>query len=214
MDGKRFGRGMSTYASGDTYEGGFDDGKEGHGVFRYHDGDVYIGEFHLGKRHGPGTKWDRPENTASVRQYVNGEQKGAAVVWSADRLSATKFMDGRRVGPISLEEADEIAASIGLTMPPVGPPPGPPPLLRQRSYGNKSYGTIESGRLQIPGAESPPVVDQPEHKAVPRLARKNTVEEEAHDETPPRSPSRGPANGEMLFTSQKNLLNGALLEAA
>ena len=53
IDGKRDGRGVITFANGNSFEGDFKNDKiVGNGVFRWANGDVYTGSFKDDKRTG------------------------------------------------------------------------------------------------------------------------------------------------------------------
>ena len=43
---------------------------------------------------------------------------GQSVGWSADRTEQCKYVDGERIGDISLDEAAVIAKTYGLDVPP------------------------------------------------------------------------------------------------
>ena len=72
---------------------------------------------------------------AEVGRFKNGKGVGEGVRWSPDRAYALKLLDGRVVGTfpardeptvaISSEEAERIAAEIGLPMPPPAVPAPP-----------------------------------------------------------------------------------------
>jgi len=56
VDGRPHGNGTMLWASGDLYEGQWNDGlKHGHGLFRFATGDVYTGEYARNEMHGQGT---------------------------------------------------------------------------------------------------------------------------------------------------------------
>ena len=138
--GMREGRGTEQYANGDTYIGTFgSDLKNGHGTYRHADGEVYEGafvantkegrgsckfangqayhgEFRGGRRHGSGT-YRYSSGVAEVGEFRDGVDAGDGVRWTADRQRAWRLLDGAVVGEISLDEAREQAASLGLRVP-------------------------------------------------------------------------------------------------
>ena len=59
------------------------------------------------------------DGTATVSAYRAGRAVGDGVQWSADRQTAWRTLDGEEQGEISLDEARELAARIGLPVPPV-----------------------------------------------------------------------------------------------
>ena len=56
---------------------------------------------------------------AEVGCYRAGADVGEGVRWSADRQTAWRLLDGKVQAHISLDEARELAARIGLPVPPV-----------------------------------------------------------------------------------------------
>ena len=89
-------------------------------------GDRYVGEFKPGtrKKHGKGTYY-HADGRVEVGCHREGRDEGEGVQWSADRSKAWRLDYGDPEVEITLEEADAIAARIGLPMPP--PAPGPTP---------------------------------------------------------------------------------------
>ena len=104
--------------SGDQYEGAFESGlRTGKGKYTFANGNVYEGAYQFGERSGPG-KFSYASGEAEAGNYADGRDEGDGVRWSADRSSAIHLRDGRDVGPVSLEKAATIAASLGLPVPP------------------------------------------------------------------------------------------------
>ena len=111
------GRGTFRFANGDVYEGEWKANEhEGHGTYRYASGDVYEGERKAGVRDGRGTYW-YATGRAEVSRWVAGEPVGEGAQWSADRQAASRLHDGKVHEAISLEDAQQIAAEIGLPAP-------------------------------------------------------------------------------------------------
>ena len=51
--GKPYGKGKTTFATGDTYEGEYVKGKrQGHGVYQFTDGERYEGDWYEDHQHG------------------------------------------------------------------------------------------------------------------------------------------------------------------
>ena len=116
-DGKKHGRGTYTDASGVVYEGERQSEKQhGRGTYTFADGNVYEGEYQSGKMHGRGT-YTYANGATEVGRYEAGEDVGEAARWSATRKAAWRVQDGRVGAAISLEEAAEIAARVGLPVP-------------------------------------------------------------------------------------------------
>jgi hypothetical protein len=119
MSGERVGNGKMTYANGCYYEGGFVDDKfhGDKGVYHWFDGDEYEGGWKDGERHGVGI-FRKADGTVEYSMYDTGVVKGEAVVWSADRKTAHKKADGKKMNEISLGMAEKSAKErFGLPVP-------------------------------------------------------------------------------------------------
>ena len=80
------------------------------------DGTHTEGEYQRGQLQRS-TCWNA-DGTADICSYEEGKPVGQGIVWSADRAKAWELLDGyTRVREISLEEAAQIAARIGLPVP-------------------------------------------------------------------------------------------------
>ena len=113
----KHGRGTYTFADGDGYEGEYQSDKmHGHGTYTYTNGDVYEGEYQSGKKHGRDT-YTYADGATEVGRYEAVQDVGEAAKWSATRKEAWRVQDGQVGAAISLEEAAEIAARIGLPVP-------------------------------------------------------------------------------------------------
>ena len=66
------------------------------------------------------TCWNA-DGTVDICSYDEGRPVGQGVVWSADLAQAWEVQDGEKGRSISLEEAAQIAARIGLPVPPADP---------------------------------------------------------------------------------------------
>ena len=111
------GEGKEVYDDGSVYVGQFkDDVGHGRGTFTYATGAVYEGEWQSGEKHGRGT-FTFADGEADVVHFEAGQPVGEAARWSATREEAWRMQDGEEVAAISLEEAAEIAARIGLPVP-------------------------------------------------------------------------------------------------
>ncbi|MFI3303069.1 MAG: TIR domain-containing protein [Rikenellaceae bacterium] len=93
------GKGIHTWTNGDSYEGGFIDGRlHGKGVYIFADGDRYEGDFVEDEMHGKGVyicaNGDRYEG-----DYVNGDRygKGVATYVNGDKYEGD-FAKGNRHG--------------------------------------------------------------------------------------------------------------------
>ena len=79
-------------------------------------GNEYEGGLKAGKKHGPGKlTWEDGE--VDVTRFEAEEPVGQGARWSTDRAHAWELQDGMPVRSISLEEAAQIAARIGLPVP-------------------------------------------------------------------------------------------------
>ena len=115
--GEREGRGVERYADGNVYDGEFKAGmKDGRGVYRYADGDVYDGEYKADEREGRGV-YRYADGEVESGFYKQGADVGEGVKWAADGRRAARLRDGKGVEEISLEEARQIAARVGLPAP-------------------------------------------------------------------------------------------------
>ena len=81
---------------------------------------MYEGEWKADKKEGRGT-YTYPDGRAEDGSYRAGADVGDGVQWSADRQTAWRLLDGEKQGEISLGEARELAARIGLPVPPPAP---------------------------------------------------------------------------------------------
>ena len=121
VQGKRHGAGKLVEADGGSYEGEWkEDLKHGKGKMAFSESRMGAPRWARGKRpmpHGPVTV-----NYADGKAYVGrceaGANVGQGVKWSADRAQAWEMENGfTEVRSISLEEAAQIAKSIGLPVP-------------------------------------------------------------------------------------------------
>ena len=106
------GRGQLNYdASKDVYIGEWHQGQRaGVGICTYGNGDVYEGEYKAGKKEGRGT-YTFANGEADTVRFAADAPVGEGARWSADRQSAWRLRDGKKVESISLEEAARIAAA-------------------------------------------------------------------------------------------------------
>ena len=74
-------------------------------------------EYRAGLEEGKGT-YMYAAGHAEVGCYRAGARMGESVMWSADRQTAWRLLDGQPQGQISLGEARELAAQVGLPVPP------------------------------------------------------------------------------------------------
>ena len=113
QSGNRQGNGKMTYVSGSIYEGGFVDDKfhGDKGSYRWSDGDEYEGGWKDGERQGVGV-FRSADGTVEYSIYEMGATKGGGLVWSADRKTAHKTVDGEKTTEMLVEEAVEFAKEI------------------------------------------------------------------------------------------------------
>jgi len=97
--GKKNGRGVLQFASGDRYEGEFKASEmHGHGVLRYADGDVYEGDFKDGKSHGQGV-FTYADGDVYTGEFVNDKQQGTGIFKYANGdVYEGRFEDGEMHG--------------------------------------------------------------------------------------------------------------------
>ena len=114
---KRSGHGKAKYNTGDVYIGSWKNCKRhGHGSMHIENGDVYEGGWNNGYKDGPGTyRWRDGE--VDVSRYSSDYRVGEGVRWSADRKRAFRLIRGNVQDEIDLGEADQIAATLGLSPP-------------------------------------------------------------------------------------------------
>ena len=141
MSMKRHGQGAYRYANGDLMEGEWrDDEPHGQGVHRYVDGrhyegefrlgakhgrgtewaangDVFQGEFKAGKRHGHGIYWYAADGKVFASRFKGEAPIGKGAAWTADRQQAARLQNGQPVEDVSPAKADEIAQTLGLSVP-------------------------------------------------------------------------------------------------
>ena len=138
--GERDGYGVFVADNGNTYEGEWkNDKRDGHGKAKYNTGDVYIGSWKNCKRHGHGSMYiengdvyeggwnngfkDGPgmyiwrDGEVDVSRYSSDYRVGEGVRWSGDRNRAFRLVRGNVQDEIDLDEADQIAAGLGLSPP-------------------------------------------------------------------------------------------------
>ena len=127
-DGRICGEGEWRSAAGDVYCGEFvDDVFHGPGKYTDANGNILSGTFRHGAMDGAGT-YLYADGRADVSAYEGGAEVGEGVRWSPDRTQAWRLQKGQLDGrgetfdvesdQISLADAEEIAASLGLRMPP------------------------------------------------------------------------------------------------
>ena len=116
------GNGRYLHANGNSYEGQFKAGLyHGKGRYRYGDGMSYEGEYKEGKYHGRG-KFTWANGHVMLTKYDADRPVGQGVGWTADRTKAVELLDGTPGRTIRLDEAEAIAARIGLPVPERGMP--------------------------------------------------------------------------------------------
>ena len=98
-EGRRHGRGVTTYADGSRYEGDFVDGKEhGRGAMTWANGNRYEGDFVDGERAGRGVfTW--ADGGRYEGDFVDGERTGhGAITWANGNRYEGDFVDGKQHG--------------------------------------------------------------------------------------------------------------------
>jgi len=115
----------------DCYEGQWLCGlRSGKGKYRFANGNIFQGEYVIGSRQGAGVFY-YVGGEAEVNVYEKGAEVGEGARWSADRSCAAFLRNGEAIEQISLEEAADVASTLGLmvpamtvALPTVGPMPG------------------------------------------------------------------------------------------
>ena len=79
-------------------------------------GASYGGEFQRSQYHGKG-KYTFADGDVMITGFEADRPVGQGVVWSADWAQAWELQDGKQGRSISLEEAAQIAARVGLPVP-------------------------------------------------------------------------------------------------
>ncbi|KAL7548590.1 hypothetical protein ACHAWF_011870, partial [Thalassiosira exigua] len=108
---RRHGKGVMTYNGGTSYYKGNFVENEFHGdngVYRWSDGDEYEGSWYEGERHGIGI-FRMANGCVEYSIYDKGQCKGEGVVWSPDRKTANKLLDGDKKDAIALAFAKKFA---------------------------------------------------------------------------------------------------------
>ena len=120
--GMRDGRGHMELADGSTYDGQFKGGKrEGWGTQRaalkrgQHQRALYRGEFFNGMKQGRGTHRFTVGST-QLSLHHRDHPVGVGVRLSADRQQAVRVINGSPDAAITLEEARELAAALGMSI--------------------------------------------------------------------------------------------------
>lgn len=90
--------------------------KEGRGTVRFADGNVYEGEWKQDKREGRGTV-RLTDGRVVVDCFNAGAPVGEGAIWFDNGQTAKRMQDGKPVEEISLEEARQIAARVGVPAP-------------------------------------------------------------------------------------------------
>ena len=101
-----------THYAGEWKQNRFD----GEGSYTWASGSSYTGQWKEGKKHGKG-KYTFANGNMDLVCFEANRPVGQAVRWSADRAQAWELQDGKQGRSISLEEAAQIAARIGLPVP-------------------------------------------------------------------------------------------------
>jgi hypothetical protein len=91
--------------------------REGRGIFRYAVGDSYAGQGKADEKSGRGT-FHQVCGRAEVGVWRADERVGVGVAWFADRQAAWRTLDGEEQAELSPREARDMAAQIGLPVPP------------------------------------------------------------------------------------------------
>ena len=92
-------------------------GRDGRGTTTYPDHSVFDGQYKNDMKHGAGTM-TYANGVTDVANFREGHQVGEAVSWGALRRKAWRLRDGEAQDEISLDEARELMARIGLPVPP------------------------------------------------------------------------------------------------
>lgn len=105
-------QGEVRYASGDTYEGGWLNGKfHGYGIFRFANGDVYTGDYINGKAEGRG-KHIRRNGTYYDGEFVNDKYHGHGRTGDGMSNGVGIWRDG-----VMIATADDSFFAIYMTVP-------------------------------------------------------------------------------------------------
>ena len=115
--GEKEGKGIFRWADGNVYEGEWKaDEEEGKGTFRWAAGDVYEGGHKAGKREGKGI-FRTVKGLVLSGFYKADAPVGEGVMWLPGGQRAARARDGKPVEEISLEEARQAVAPLGLPLP-------------------------------------------------------------------------------------------------
>jgi len=129
VHGKPHGDGIQWESGGGGYQGSFiNSQKEGEGIEWYASGNVYQGDFKNHKRSSPGGLfWMANGVSLLVTEFDarTDQPTGQAVMWSADKTTATTLMNSVPGREMPLEIAEKFAEHHGRKSP--GDPPIQPP---------------------------------------------------------------------------------------
>lgn len=118
LNGRMHGQGEWRSPYGDMYVGSFcEDRFYGKGEWRSANGEKYVGNFTNGEFDGIGT-FIHSDGRAEIGGYSNGQcDNGKRIRWSAARNQAWRLIGNNVDADVSLSEAAEFAASLGLQVP-------------------------------------------------------------------------------------------------
>jgi len=116
-EGMQHGKGEWRSAEGDVYVGSFSRGAyEGHGRYADDRGNVYEGDFRAGAFGGIGT-YTHADGRTECNRYLDGQEVGEGVRWSANRARAWRLRDGVLESQVDVTVAAAIASALGVHVP-------------------------------------------------------------------------------------------------
>lgn len=95
IDNKMNGKGIFRWANGDIYEGNWvDDKMSGKGIYKWTDGNIYEGDFANNERHGKGI-YKRINGNIYEGDWVNGKRTGKGIYkWPSGTTYVGDFVNG------------------------------------------------------------------------------------------------------------------------
>ena len=113
------GMGEQKFGTGEFYKGEFKDSRRhGEGTYTWANGDDYTGFFEGGLMHGRGTIRRFKSGEALVSIFHEGKPTDVGAMWSKDRRRAWRVYHGKAFKELPLNEAKNIAETLGLGVPP------------------------------------------------------------------------------------------------
>ena len=178
--------------SGERYEGEFVFGlRSGFGKYTYANGNFYLGQYKEGDRHGIGCFYFHADGDVEIGMYSEGRDAGEGARWNGSRTQACRLRDGVPIEFVQLNEAEAIAAKMGLPAPAFGPPQAA--AMRPGTVVSATQGTRQAFSTGMPAAAPPfaPPPPQPPPPPPPPPQLQPTASAPSQTSTPSSSAVSG-----------------------